>query len=91
MPFFQAIDDCIAGGHKQFADELKMLLTLNFQTFENVQLLERISFCSGMNKTKRFIFLPRKTQKTQTRNLLFFVLFMSFVKENYSRLIWNRL
>ena len=38
--------------------------------------LERISFCSGMNKTQRFVFLPRKTQKT--RNLLFFRAFRVF-------------
>ena len=38
--FCRAIDDCIAGGNKHFAEELKTLMTLKFQTFENVQFLD---------------------------------------------------
>jgi len=37
--FREAIDDCIANADKNFADELKTLMTLNFQSFENVQFL----------------------------------------------------
>jgi len=37
--FCRAIDDCIVGGNKQFAEELKTLMTLNFQTLGNVQFL----------------------------------------------------
>jgi len=37
--FCNAIDDCLANADKNFADELKTLMTLNFQSFENVQFL----------------------------------------------------
>jgi transposase len=37
--FCKAIDDCLANAEKKFADELKTLMTLNFQSFENVQFL----------------------------------------------------
>jgi transposase len=37
--FCAAIDDCVNNGNKKYADELKSLMTLNFQTFENVQFL----------------------------------------------------
>jgi len=37
--FCAAIDDCVNNGNKKYAEELKTLLTLNFQSFENVQFL----------------------------------------------------
>ena len=37
--FRNAIDDCLANGNGKFADELKTLMTLKFQSFENVQFL----------------------------------------------------
>ena len=37
--FRKAIDDCIANAEENFADELKTLMTLNFQSFQNVQFL----------------------------------------------------
>ena len=36
--FTQAISDCIANTHGRYKKELASLLTLNFQTFENVKL-----------------------------------------------------
>ena len=37
--FCAAIDDCLANGDKKFAKELKTLMTLKFQYFENMQFL----------------------------------------------------
>jgi len=37
--FCTAIDDCLLNGKEKFANELKTLMTLKFQTFENVQFL----------------------------------------------------
>jgi transposase len=37
--FCKAIDDCLANAEKKFADELKTLMNLKFQSFENVQFL----------------------------------------------------
>jgi transposase len=37
--FCKAIDDCLANCNEIFADELKTLMTLHFQSFENVQFL----------------------------------------------------
>ena len=37
--FCAAIDDCLKNGNEKYADELKTLMTLNFQSFENVQFL----------------------------------------------------
>jgi len=37
--FCKTIDDCIENADEKFADELKTLMTLNFQSFENVQFL----------------------------------------------------
>ena len=37
--FCNAIDDCIADAEKEYAEELKTLMTLKFQSFENVQFL----------------------------------------------------
>jgi transposase len=37
--FCAAIDECVNNGNEKYADELKTLLTLNFQSFENVQIL----------------------------------------------------
>jgi transposase len=37
--FCNAIDDCLNNGHQRFAEELKTLMTLKFQSFENVQFL----------------------------------------------------
>lgn len=37
--FCNAIDDCLVNSDKNFRDELKTLMTLNFQSFENVQFL----------------------------------------------------
>ena len=35
--FKQAISDCLAHTHDTYKDELDSLLTLNFQTFDNIQ------------------------------------------------------
>jgi transposase len=37
--FCNAIDECLAKGNKKYASELKTLMTLKFQSFENVQFL----------------------------------------------------
>jgi len=37
--FCAAIDVCLTKGNEKFADELKTLMTLKFQSFENVQFL----------------------------------------------------
>ena len=37
--FRKAIEDCIADAEKEYAEELKTLMTLKFQSFENVQFL----------------------------------------------------
>jgi transposase len=37
--FRAAIDDCVNNGNIKFTEELKTLMTLNFQSFENVQFL----------------------------------------------------
>jgi len=37
--FRNAIDGCLADSGKKYANELKTLMTLNFQSFENVQFL----------------------------------------------------
>ncbi len=37
--FCNAIDECLANSSKKFANELKTLMTLKFQSFENVQFL----------------------------------------------------
>jgi transposase len=37
--FCVAIDDCIKKGHDEYKKELDTLMTLNFQSFENVQFL----------------------------------------------------
>lgn len=37
--FCQAIDDCVANSGEKYRDELKTLMTLNFQAFENVHCL----------------------------------------------------
>ena len=37
--FCTAIDECLANGNKVFAEELKTLMNLKFQSFENVQFL----------------------------------------------------
>jgi len=37
--FCHAIDDCIAKGHNEYKKELETLMTLKFQSFENVQFL----------------------------------------------------
>ena len=37
--FCNAIDDCLMNSDKKFREELKSLMTLNFQSFENVQFL----------------------------------------------------
>jgi transposase len=37
--FCKAIDDCLLNGNKKHKDEIKTLMKLNFQSFENVQLL----------------------------------------------------
>ena len=37
--FCTAIDECLINGHQVFAEELKTLMTLKFQSFENVQFL----------------------------------------------------
>jgi len=37
--FCAAIDGCLNNGNEKYADELKTLMTLNFQSFENVQCL----------------------------------------------------
>lgn len=37
--FCNAIDDCLANSGEKFREELKTLMTLNFQSFENVQFL----------------------------------------------------
>jgi transposase len=37
--FCAAIDECLTNGDKLFAEELKTLMTLKFQSFENVQFL----------------------------------------------------
>jgi transposase len=37
--FCAAIDDCLENGNEKFAGELKTLMTLKFQSFENVQFL----------------------------------------------------
>jgi transposase len=37
--FCGAIDDGLENGHEKFAEELKSLMTLKFQSFENVQFL----------------------------------------------------
>ena len=37
--FCVAIDDCVKNGNTKYAEELKTLMTLNFQSFENVQFL----------------------------------------------------
>jgi len=34
-----AINDCIENADKKYEQELKSLMTLRFQTFENVQIL----------------------------------------------------
>jgi transposase len=38
--FCAAIDDCVNSADKKYAEELKSLMTLRFQTFENVQFLD---------------------------------------------------
>jgi hypothetical protein len=40
-PFKQAITDCLTHTHDQYQAELDTLLTLNFQTFDN---LEKVNF-----------------------------------------------
>jgi len=87
MKFWCATSWKVKGVIRYAADQ--KVPTIPSPIFSSPVKLEHIYFCSGMNKTKRFIFLPRKTQKT--RNLLFFVLFAPFVEENYSRLIWKML
>jgi len=37
--FCNAIDDCLANSSEKFRNELKTLMTLNFQSFENIQFL----------------------------------------------------
>jgi transposase len=37
--FCAAIDDCLSHGNEKYANELKTLMTLKFQSFENVQFL----------------------------------------------------
>jgi transposase len=37
--FYSAIDGCIAIQNEKFSEELKTLMTLKFQSFENVQFL----------------------------------------------------
>jgi len=37
--FCKAIDECLENGSEKFADELKTLMTLSFQSFENVLFL----------------------------------------------------
>ena len=37
--FRTAIDDCLNNGNEKFANELETLMTLNFQSFENAQIL----------------------------------------------------
>lgn len=37
--FRKTIDECIATAHEKYPDELKSLLSLEFQTFKNVQIL----------------------------------------------------
>jgi transposase len=37
--FVEAIDDCINNGNTKYAEELGTLMTLNFQSLENVQFL----------------------------------------------------
>jgi transposase len=37
--FCEAIDDCVNNGNKKYSEELQTLLTLKFQSFENVQCL----------------------------------------------------
>jgi transposase len=37
--FCKAIDDCLKNGNERFAEELKSLMTIKFQSFENVQFL----------------------------------------------------
>jgi len=37
--FCTAIDECIENGNEKYADELKTLMTLHFQTFDYMQLL----------------------------------------------------
>ena len=37
--FCAAINDCIENADKKYEQELKSLMTLRFQTFENVQIL----------------------------------------------------
>jgi transposase len=37
--FCAAIDECLNNGNKVFAEELKTLMTIKFQSFENVQFL----------------------------------------------------
>jgi len=37
--FCTAIDDCVNNGYKKYAEELETLMTLKFQSFENVQFL----------------------------------------------------
>ncbi|MGL6195405.1 MAG: hypothetical protein ACRC2T_11350 [Thermoguttaceae bacterium] len=37
--FCGAIDDCIANSSEKYKDELRTLMTLRFQSFENVQFL----------------------------------------------------
>jgi transposase len=37
--FCRSIDDCLRKGHEKYSDELKSLMTLKFQSFENVQFL----------------------------------------------------
>jgi len=38
VSFKTAIYDCVANAHRKHKNELASLLTLNFQTFENVNL-----------------------------------------------------
>ena len=37
--FCNAIDNCLASSGEKYRDELKSLMALNFQSFENVQFL----------------------------------------------------
>jgi hypothetical protein len=36
--FKKAIDECIKNSHKKYKNELKSLMTCNFQSFENVHI-----------------------------------------------------